>query len=333
MGYYYRASEPHKIQRYQCRSCGRAFSAQTFSPTYRLRYPHLLPKVFLNITNGMAARQCARALGCSPSAVDNLLARLARHCMLFHLHMRENASPLVDIAFDGFVSFEHSQYFPFEHPILVDRQTSFFEYFTDAPLRRSGRMTKKQRRKRAQLEKRYGRPDPRAVENAVTELLDFALAGAGEVQAWSDEHQAYPRAIDRTRVPIRHRTVSSRAIRDRENPLFEINSKDMFIRHSLANHRRDTIAFSKRRQGSADRLAIFLVWSNYVKRRWEKRCRQTPAMLRGLTDKPLTVDEVLAERRFPGIVGLPPRWEDYYWRRVQTPVLGRNRRHELKYAF
>ena len=333
-GFFYRRTKPHKIQRYQCTACGRNFSAQNFSPTYRLKRPDLLPKVFLAIANGMAARQCARALGCSPSAVDNLIARLARQCMLFHLHHRQKASPPVDVAIDGFVSFEFSQYFPFEHPVLVDRLTSFFEYFTDAPLRRSGRMTAKQKRRREQLEQRLGRPGPRAVEKAVIELLEVGLAGATKVDLWSDDHRAYPRAIARQTLEILHRRVSSRALRDRENPLFEINSLDMNIRHALANHRRETIAFSKRRQGSADRLAIFLVWKNYVKRRWEKRCRKTPAMLRGITARPLTVGDILAERLFPGIAGrLPPRWAAYYWRRVETPVLGRNRRHELTYAF
>jgi hypothetical protein len=56
-------------------------------------------------------------------------------------------------------------------------------------------------------------------------------------------------------------------------------------------------------------------------------------MLRGLADRLLTVSEVLSQRLFPGRIALPPRWRQYYWRLVQTPVLGTNRRHELKYAF
>jgi IS1 family transposase len=242
-------------------------------------------------------------------------------------------SPCADIAADGFVSFEFSQYFPFEHLVAVDRQTSFIPYFTDAPLRRSGRMTERQKRQRQQLERRLGRPDPRAVEKGMRELLTVSLEGASTAVVCTDEHRAYRRAMRDLPVEITHRRTSSRDVRDRHNELFEINALDMFLRHSSANHRRETIAFSRRRQRSAERLAVFVVWKNFVKRRWEKRCRQTPGMLQGLVERVWGVAEVLRERFFPRLVDVPARWRDYYWGRVVTPVLGVNRRHELRYAF
>jgi hypothetical protein len=50
---------------------------------------------------------------------------------------------------------------------------------------------------------------------------------------------------------VTHRTISSRALRDTRNPLFAINLLDLLIRHSGANHKRETIAFSKRRQSAS----------------------------------------------------------------------------------
>jgi hypothetical protein len=79
-------------------------------------------------------------------------------------------------------------------------------------------------------------------------------------------------------------------------------------------------------------LAIFTVWKNCVKRRWELGRRQTPAMIKGLLERPLRAVEILQERLFPSLVELPARWREYYWRLVETPVLGVNRRHELTYA-
>jgi hypothetical protein len=35
-----------------------------------------------------------------------------------------------------------------------------------------------------------------------------------------------------------------------QNPLFPVNLADLLLRHSSANHKRETIAFSKRRQGA-----------------------------------------------------------------------------------
>ncbi len=332
MGYYRRQISPRRIPRGQCLGCGRTFSSQTFSTAYWLKKPQLLAQIFKLTVGGMANRQIARTLDCAPATVDNLLSRLGRHCLLFQRQICQAASPVRDIAIDGFVSFEYSQYFPFEHLLAVDRTTSFILHFTEAPLRRSGRMTSRQKHQRQLLEHLYGRPDPRAVEKGMREVLEVALQGARQVTVCSDEHPAYRRAQKNLGIEIQHRRTSSRAVRDRHNELFEINALDMFTRHSSANHRRETIAFSKRRQASAERLAVFVVWKNFVKRRWEKRCLRTSAMMRGLVEQVLTVEDILEKRLFPGLVKLPLRWADYYWRRVQTPVLGVNRRHDLKYA-
>jgi len=42
--------------------------------------------------------------------------------------------------------------------------------------------------------------------------------------------------------------------------LFKINLPDTILRHGQANHKRETIAASKRRQGSSERMVIFLTW-------------------------------------------------------------------------
>jgi hypothetical protein len=194
-------------------------------------------------------------------------------------------------------------------------------------------MTAAQKVKRARLEGELGRPDPKAVFNGAREVFQEAVAGAQRAVVRSDEHQAYPRALRGLDCPYTHRRTSSKVRRDRHNELFEVNALDTFIRHSTANHRRETIAFAKRRQGAMERVALFTVWRNWVKRRWEKKCRQTPAMLMGLAQKIMRFEEILARRLFPGHITLPASWRSYYWGLVQTPVLGTNRRHTLKYAF
>ena len=53
--------------------------------------------------------------------------------------------------------------------------SSFFWLFTDSPLRRKGRMTGAQKRKRVELETQLGRPDPGAVEKDVLLIRHSAL--------------------------------------------------------------------------------------------------------------------------------------------------------------
>jgi len=148
----------------------------------------------------------------------------------------------------------------------------------------------------------------------------------------SDDHKSYPPAIRQLRARVRHLVTSSKERLDQRNRLWEVNLLDGLIRHSEANHRRETLAWAKRRVGSALRLAIFLVWRNYVKRRWEKRGRETPAMRAGVCGRALLPEDILTCRIFPSRVGLEGRWADYYWKRVMTPALGRNRTHELTRA-
>jgi len=71
---------------------------------------------------------------------------------------------------------------------------------------------------------------------------------------------------------------------------------DLFLRHSTAAHKRETIAWAKRRQASAEKLAIFQVLRNYVKRRWENGPAQSPAMIKGLASRLLKTPDILSGR-------------------------------------
>ena len=281
----------------------------------------------------MANRQMARALECSPTTVAHQIARLGRHCLLLQGAELQRLPALTDIAIDGFESFEWSQYFPFHHNVAVDVPSGYFLYHTDSPLRRKGRMTARQKARRASLESVLGKASGRAVEVGVRALLEPALVRNPGLTIRSDDHRAYPRAVAAHRVPVRHRITSSKERRDERNPLWEINLLDLMIRHSTAAHKRETIAWAKRRQSSIEKLTIFQVWRNYIKRRREKGERVTPAMELGLTRRPWKLSDLLRERLFFEKVEIPPFWQDYYRRAIQTTALPVNRTHTLRYAF
>ena len=132
---------------------------------------------------------------------------------------------------------------------------------------------------------------------------------------------------------LTHEVTSSKRRRDARNPLWEVNVLDLVIRHSTAAHKRETIAWPKRRQASAEKLAVFQVWRNYVKQRWEKGPAVSSAMLMGRAKRLLSVSEILEKRIFRQHVALSRCWALYYDRRVETPALGVNRAHTLSYAY
>jgi transposase-like protein len=333
-GFFRRQARPQRIQRYQCRHCRRHFSAQTFEGTYWLKQPQLLIPVAHRLLGCSGLRQIAREFDVSPQTILGLSARLGRQCLLFHEELRPKGELPEPLGLDSFVSFEWSQYHPTHFHLLTGKESHYFHGFTDSEVRRSGTMRPGQRRRRAWLEARYGRPDPCSVEREVAAVLGIVTAGATHLTLHTDEHEDYPRAIRRQRhlQRVEHHTVSSRAARTSRNPLFAINLLDLLIRHSGANHKRETIAFSKRRQSAAERLWLLLVWRNYVKSFSERRRDATPAMRSGVCARRWSLKGILRERRFPSRIALPERWARYYWGLTPTRCLPRVRVHTLRYA-
>ena len=194
-------------------------------------------------------------------------------------------------------------------------------------------MKDEQIERRKELDKLHGLPDPEAVRKDMTHLLQVTLNGQTSATVYSDGHQSYNRAIRDTACRIVHSVTPGKEHRDSRNKLWPINLLDLLIRHSSANHKRETISWSKRRQSSADRMVIFLVWRNYMKVRREKNPRgPTPAMVRGMFDHRLSVEEIFSERIFRDHIELPKRWAEYYEGKVVTRVLPVNRVHKLIYA-
>ena len=333
-GFYRRTVDGQHIQRYQCFHCGISFSTQTFHPSYWLKKPGLLGILFYRVLACSGYRQIARELDLSHTTVLKQVERLGRHCLLLHETLRPRGSLREPIVVDGFESFEFSQYTPIHLNTAVGAHSHYFYAFTDAELRRKGRMTSLQRRRRAQLETLYGRPHPKAIEREMAALVDLVVSPASTACVRSDEPPAYPRALRRLRDRrLEHQVTPSRQIRTPTNPLFPVNLLDLLIRHSSANHKRETIAFSKRRQSAAERLAILLVWRNYMKSFSERRKDHTPAQRLGVLARKLRIDDVLRNRLFPSRIRLPERLRRYYVRDIVTRRIPNGRRHRLRYAF
>ena len=112
-----------------------------------------------------------------------------------------------------------------------------------------------------------------------------------------------------------------------------MNLFDNLIRHCGANHKRETLAWSKRRWSSALRLCVLVVWRNYMKSFSEKRSDASPAQRLGILGRRLSTRDVLTGRRiFRSRMALPDRWEPYYRGTVQTRRIPRGRTHRLRYA-
>jgi transposase-like protein len=333
-GSYTRRCHPQVIARFRCLHCRATFSAQTFSTSYYLKRPELLPACFHRLLAGSGYRQIAREARCAHSTVMGQAARLGRHALLVLAANRPPGPCTEPLVIDGFESFAASQYQPLHLHLVVGAESHFTYGFTLSVLRRKGRMTPGQRHRREQLEAAHGRPDPRAIELDMAAALRLAVPQPQALTVRSDEHPAYPRALRRLAgYGLHHECTPSVQARTTRNPLFPVNLMDLLLRHNSANHKRETIAFSKRHQSALERAALLVLWRNYAKRFSENHDGGTPAMRLGLCTTPRGAEALLAHRGFPGRVALPPPWAAYYRRELDTAGIATPRRHALKLAF
>ena len=265
------------VPRFQCRVCLKGFSQRTFDIDYwthrRVDYPHILSL----LVGGSGLRQSCRTLGVSLRLLANRHARLARQALALHSRCMQDFSLREPVAFDGFESFAYSQYYPNNLNLLVTGTSQLVLGLNAALLRRKGRMTEAQKRRRKVLESLYRAPAG-DIYRTSQELLGYGchLAFGSRhlpFHLHTDEKKDYEWALERlpvygawkdAGVLVHHRT-SSKAPRTLANPLFPVNYLDRQLRKDLAEHVRETVRFARRIEQSLERTVIHLVHHNYFK--------------------------------------------------------------------
>ncbi|MGH9004053.1 MAG: transposase [Acidimicrobiia bacterium] len=343
-GRYRRRCDGRVVPRYRCGTCGRTFSQQSFAFSYYLKRPELSHSIARGLVAGAAHRQIARSVGCHHSTVTRRSRRLGRHALLLHQMALRELKVTEPLVVDDFDSYAGSQYFPCTLPTATGAGSWFVYGFGFARERRRGTMSPVQKKRRARLERCYGRPPRGGVTAAFRSLID-ALPPAGDrLHLVADDDPAIHRAVaSLPRVvlsahpnPVRgpKGTPRSREARERDAALFPNDQLHRFLRHSQAAHRRETIAFGRSYNGLVERLALFVVWRNLVQSRSERHPKKgTTAMALHLTNRPWDWGQVLARRLQPSRVLPGEGLMRFYRRELVTPHLADERRHTLVRAF
>ncbi|MCP5060100.1 MAG: hypothetical protein GY937_25640 [bacterium] len=278
-------------------------------------------------------RQMARIHGVSPSTVALQVGHAGRHCLAYHEQRRPRTPPTEPLVVDGFETFEFSQYWVTHLNTVIGAESHYVYTTTVSELRRKGRTTRCQKERLKQLEARFGRPHPRSIERGISEALGLVLPEGSAAVVRSDDHRQYPPALRKLQGrEIQHEITSSKAPRTPQNALFPVNLYHLLLRHGGGNHKRETIAFSKRNQAMVWREAIHRVWRNHVKQLSERRGGGTPAMALGMDEAPLSWEKILGKRIFPSRIELPEPLRKAYFGRIPTRQLPRARAHLLSYA-
>ena len=343
-GSFRRKCEPRRrVPRFVCATCGKSFSRQSFACTYYLKRPELLGPAAAGLVAGSAHRQLARSLGCAPSTVTRLSARLGRIALLLQAEALQTLQfPGEPIVLDHFETFAFSQDDRVGIGTAVGQRSWFVYAFDPAPHRRGGR------RSARRLARKRSLPtvEPGSVTRSTDRVLRLLQAlGPEPLRLVTDDHPAYRAAVSQRSIgqavdhriyrnPYRAPGGDPELARERDRAMFAVDLLHKLMRHSQAHNRRETIAFGRRSNAIIERTALLATWRNFVKGVSE-RCNDptTPAMRLGIAARPWSWRDVLSRRRSPGRISMPPGWMKVYRRGWITPAVGRNVAHALQHAF
>jgi hypothetical protein len=201
---------------------------------------------------------------------------MARNALLIHQGILDELPFSEHFAADGFESFCVSQYFPDNYNILVGRDSQFVYHWNYTTLRRKGRMTSSQKKKRKRLETVYRAP-PGGIEESFSDLLEFLEMRTHSRKRYlilsTDEKKDYERALYRSPACCmrafdgswRHQRISSEDPRTRRNPLFSVNYMDREFRKDMASHARETVQFGRNVNNAMLRMGLYIFDHNYFK--------------------------------------------------------------------
>lgn len=348
-GSYRRKDDKRPIPRFKCHACNRTFSTQSFQCTYYLKRPELLIPVAAGINAGSAHRQLARSLSCAPSTVTRLSARLARQAICLHAWALDSIEGITEpIVFDHFESFVGCQEDALGLATPVGARSWFVYGALPAPHRRAGRRSPAQLEKLAKRKRSFAPAGQVAQSCRETfDCLSQMASPAEQLTLITDDHPTYKSVLSRHpegerfvhRVygnPERGPKGSPRTLyaKKRDRAMFAVDLTHGLMRHTLANHKRETLAFGRRTNAIAERAYLFIAWRNFIKWRSERKPDPTtPAMWAGLAKAPWTWQQVYRARLFPGRLPISLGMMKIYRRDWTTPAVGNNVRHRLKNAF
>lgn len=291
------------VPRFRCDLCERGFSRQTFRHDYRDHRPEVNATLFQQLVSGVGLRQGARNVGIDIRAAVQKLRKFAATLAKLHDNLSPELPSGRTFLLDEEEAFERSRGLPLTMPVLIERDSWLIVSAAVAPIRRLARDGSRLRCYQEDYEAQNGRRKDasRAAVRRVLEALARRVP-AGAVAMHTDEKSAYPallKAVFGKR--IEHATTPGSAPRTKWNPLFAISTTMAMTRDNNGRLRRRSWLHSKRAEELGHQMALFTVYRNYIRKRFNRDPRgTTPAKVLGLLPRAMTGREALAWRQIWG---------------------------------
>jgi transposase-like protein len=300
-GFFPRAVDGRRVQRFFCRACRRRFSAQTFRLDFRQRKPQINSALLGCFVSKVTHRQAARILKIDRKTVHRRLRLWGPALRELHESFLTRAlhSGGLNGAFslDEMETYEHDRRLrPVTVPVLIHCDTRFIVHFEVGQLpARGGLQGHDLVRKKLQ--------GPRPSESTLMvrkcfETLKRVHDPGRFLHMIIDKKRSYRteiRALFGNRISALI-TESSKCARNTSNPLFPINLTLAMLRDNVSRLVRRTWAASKLKAELVHHAWIYAAWKNYVRPVVNYLRNVSPAMKLGLHGCKLTPADLLRWR-------------------------------------
>ena len=333
-----------RYHRCRCKSCGHYFCERTFHIDFRTHRTVRYQDLVADLCSRVSLRATHRNRGISPSVTRNRIGRLARNSIALHCAMRTFLDTPENFIADGFVSFETSQYYPSNLHIAIGENSEYLYTMDHVTIRRTGRMSKRQKLRQAQLEAVY-KPDSRGLTRSFTRVMDTV---AHQLDHWfppgtqrpprqpvlelvTDEKLEYEVAI--SSCPGMHRQMAQTNItwqrinshhnRGPGGPMFAMDNFDRELRKDIGAYVRESVTFRRNVSNAMESNHVYRLYHNFFKEyRSRDRLGQRRWQRAGLPEKLVKsrLKTIYSRRAFyTHVQGMRPEEEWVWKRRLYTP--------------
>ncbi len=299
-GEYHPKCRPRPVPRFKCRVCKKGFSRQTFRMDYCDNKPYLNGGVFRLLASGMGLRQTARIVGLSRRCLELKARKISRHLGRLNRNLTDQFPEGSRFSLDEMETFEGERaVLPLTVPILIDTPSMYILATDVAPIRPGGPKSEERKKAIQRAEKRYGkRPDwSKQALSRVFRRLAYFTKDLEVIDFVSDKKTLYAFLLRRFfGRNVRHVKVSSKARRDRTNPLRHSNLTNAMARDLNGRLRRESWLVSKERRFLRLQLYLYAAYRNFVRRKINRE-PETPAQKLGFLPRAVVFEELLTWRQ------------------------------------
>ena len=267
-GFYFRAGDSRKIQRYQCKICLTKFSKATGTLEFRQKKRRINHNILKLFCMKNTQKDIARYLNINVKTVARRFDYWALKSKIKNTEMRNTyiKKPIKNIQFDDLITKEKTKMKPLSITVVVDSDTRMILQANVSQIPAFGHLAKKSKRK-------YGKRNSNHFEILDRTFMNLTDLLCVNVNIKSDEHKSYESIVKKYFPNSNYQQFKSERgciagqselKKVKFDPLFSINHTMAMLRAGISTLVRKTWAITQDPKRLQGHLEIYMYYFNKI---------------------------------------------------------------------